>query len=467
MNGGGAAGTPVPAGGNDSFGERLRLAVAPPTGRGLALLLAALAPLGLGVRFPGLVWPGVTLTVLAYLLLCLDGARAPGRARLAASREHPPTFPVGRASEVTVELVAHGSTLGTGTPARVRDEHPVDVPASLEVQSAILRDAVPTTLHYTLTPPARGVRRFGDLVVRVPGPWRLSTRQTSLALGEDAVVVDPDLSSVRAFEALARRGQLAELGVRALRRRGEGTEFERIREAVADDPLRSINWRATARTGRLMATELIPERAQTVVVCIDCGRLMGVGAGALTKLDHALSAALLLAHVALRTGDRVGMVAFAAGVTAAVPPRAGRVQLGALLEAARPLHPAGVEADFDNLGEYLERTQRRRALIAIFTDIVDPDQGQSLVAQCRRLQRRHLPLVITVRDPAVDEAARARPRRVSDAYSRAVAASMLSDRAAVLRTLRASRIHTIDADARALSPRLVNRYLEVKRRARL
>jgi uncharacterized protein (DUF58 family) len=447
--------------------DRFLMLLAPPTGRGLLVLLIALTPIAMGVRFPSLVWLGLALTLVAYGVLCVDRARAPGRTRLEASRAHPPTFPVGRASEVTLHVVARGGALGAGTPALVRDEHPVDVPASAEVQSTVFRDAVPATLSYTLTPPARGVRRFGDVVVRTPGPWRLSTRQTSLSVGEDAVVVDPDLSAVQAFEALARRGQLAELGVRALRRYGEGTEFERIREAVADDPMRSINWKATARTGRLMATELVPERAQTVVVCIDTGRLMGVGAGALTKLDHALSAALLLAHVALRTGDRVGFVAFASGVTAAVPARPGRVQLGALLQAARPLQPADVDADFDELGEYLQRTQRRRALLTIFTDVVDPDQGQSLVTQCLRLQRRHLPLAVTVRDPALDDAAHARPRRVAEAYSRAVAAGMLSDRAAVLRTLQRSGVGTLDADARSLSPRLINRYLEVKRRARL
>src|SRR6202011_5999540 len=142
----------------------------------------------------------------------------------------------------------------------------------------------------------------------------------------ETVPVEANIAAVRVYEALARRGQLAELGVRTLRLRTEGTEFERVREAVPDDPMRSINWRATARTGRLMATELMPERAQPVVVCIDHGRLMGVGAGELTKLDHAINAALLLVHVALRSGDRAGMLAFSDTVTDTLPPRAGTAQ---------------------------------------------------------------------------------------------------------------------------------------------
>jgi uncharacterized protein (DUF58 family) len=325
---------------------------------------------------------------------------------------------------------------------------------------------IPGETGYTLTPPVRGRRDFGRTVVRVEGPWRLGWRQSSL--GDPAPVrVDPDLSAVRSYEALARRGQLAEMGVRNLRRPGEGTEFERVRDAVPDDPLRTINWRATARTGRLMATELIPERAQPVIVCLDHGRLMGVGAGELTKLDHAINAALLLVHVALRTGDRAGLLAFDDRVTVALSPRAGRGQMRAVLDALQPLRAGLIEADYDEAFAYLSRWQRRRALLAIFTDVLDPDQAAALLRQCARLRRRHLPLVITVRDPALDDAARLRPQRSTDAYARAVAGGLLADREASLGILRRSGVDTLDADARTLSPRLVNRYLELKRRARL
>jgi uncharacterized protein (DUF58 family) len=255
--------------------------------------------------------------------------------------------------------------------------------------------------------------------------------------------------------------------VRTLRRPGEGTEFERIRDAVPDDPLRSINWRATARTGRLMAVDLVPERAQPVVICVDRGRLMGVGAGAMTKLDHAITAALLLVHVALRTGDRAGVLAFADDVDAWVPPRPGRLQMRAVLEALRPLQPATVESDYDEAFAVLSRRQTRRALVVVFTDVLDADQARSLIAQCARIRRRHLPLVVTVRDPALDAVARRRPRNAEEVYARAVAAGLLGDRADVLRTLRRNGVDTLDADARALSPRLVNRYLELKRRGRI
>jgi uncharacterized protein (DUF58 family) len=216
-----------------------------------------------------------------------------------------------------------------------------------------------------------------------------------------------------------------------------------------------------------MATELIPERAQPVIVCLDHGRLMGVGAGALTKLDHAINAALLLIHVALATGDRVGLFAFADQVTVTLPARPGRLQMRRFLDAVRPLRAGEVEADYDEALAQLSRWQRRRALVVIFTDVLDPDQGQALVRQCARLRRQHLPFVITVRDPALEDTARARPVDAPSTYARAVAGRLVADREQTLELLRRSGVETLDADARTLSPRLVNRYLELKRSSRL
>ena len=397
----------------------------------------------------------VALSVLAVVVV-VDGRRAPSATTLSAAREHDAIFSVGVPNAVRVAV------RGPQADARLREELPPEAHASADEWAV----RVPAMQEYTVTPRVRGNLQLGRTVLRVEGPGRLGWRQVAPGAAE-SVPVDADISALRVYEALARRGQLAELGVRTLRLRTEGTEFERVREAVPDDPLRSINWRATARTGTLMATELMPERAQPVIVCLDHGRLMGVGAGELTKLDHAINAALLLVHVALHSGDRAGLMAFADTVTTTLPPRAGAAQLRRFLDAVRPLRAGDTEADYDEALAYLSRWQRRRALVVLFTDLLDPDQSAALVRQCIRLRRRHLPLVVTVRDPAVDDMAVREPRSGSDAYSRAVAAGLIADRAATLHLLRRSGVDTIDADARTLSPRLVNRYLELKRRATL
>ncbi|HEV7678085.1 MAG TPA: DUF58 domain-containing protein [Candidatus Dormibacteraeota bacterium] len=429
------------------------------TRRGLLVLLGACVVVALGAVSAVVLWLGVALLGCAVAAVVVDNRRAPGASRLQAVRSHDPVLSVGRANLVRVRVDVSGAA--PPGDALLRDEHPPDVPASAEV----LRLRLPGEASYMLSPHTRAVTRFGRVVVRAPGPWRLAMRQTAFPETASDLHIDPDVSALRAYDALARRGALLEIGVRDVRRPGEGTEFERVREHVPDDPMRQVNWRATARTGRLMTSELIPERAQPVIICLDHGRLMGVGAGALTKLDHAVNAALLLANAALRHGDRVGMLSFDDRITALLRPRAGRSQIRALLDAVQPLRPGDTEADYDTALGHLDSWQRRRSLLAIFTDVIDPDQGAALIRQCARLRRRHLPLVITVRDPAIDDAARRSPVDARTTYARAVASGLLSAREDTLLILRRSGIETLDADARTLSPRLVNRYLELKRRA--
>lgn len=428
------------------------------TWRGAGLLAASITLIASGAAVPALLLAGAVLFVACAAAIVVDSRRAPGRTALRVDRVCADLLSVGVANRVSLEVSARPAS----APATLNER----VPAALHPSRVRWNLHLPARVEYTVTPTARGDASLGPAVIRVIGPWRLGWRQTTVP-DTRAVRVDPNLAAIDVYEALARRGQLAEIGLRTMRLRTEGSEFERVRDAFPDDPLRSINWRATARTGRLMATELIPERAQPLVVCLDHGRLMGIGAGELTKLDHAINAALLLVHVALRSGDRAGMLAFADTVTGTLPPRAGTAQLRRFLDATRPIQPGETEADYDDALNFYSRWQTRRSLVVIFTDVIDLDQGRALIRQCVRLRRRHLPLVVTVRDPALDDAASALPRSGDDAYARAVAGGLIADREDTLRMLRRSGVETIDADARTLSPRLVNRYLDLKRRARL
>jgi uncharacterized protein (DUF58 family) len=428
------------------------------TWRGAGLLVVPIAVIAAGAATAALLPLGLALLVVCAGAIVVDSRRAPGRAVLHADRVCNDLLSVGVANRVTLRISART----TGAAAIVHER----VTPGLHPSRIRWNVHLPADLEYTVTPVARGDVVLGPADIRANGPWQLGWRQTTVDATR-AVRIDPNLAAIDVYEALARRGQLAELGLRTMRLRTEGSEFERVRDAFPDDPLRSINWRATARTGRLMATELIPERAQPLVICLDHGRLMGIGAGELTKLDHAINAALLLVHVALRSGDRAGMLAFSDTVTNTLPPRAGSAQLRRFLDATRPIQPGETEADYDDAFAFFSRWQTRRSLVVIFTDVLDPDQGKALIRQCVRLRRRHLPLVVTVRDPALDDAANAIPRSGDDAYARAVAGGLIADREDTLRMLRSSGVETIDADARTLSPRLVNRYLDLKRRARL
>lgn len=217
------------------------------TWRGAALLAASLLVVAAGAASPVFFIAGLAAFVIVATLIVVDGRRAPGPRAVRSTRDHDAVLSVGVPNRVALAV------RGPRARARVREE----LPGAAHASSDEWRTALPAQLVYTVTPRVRGELAVGRTVVRLEGSWGLGWRQLAPGTPE-TLQVDADVSAVRVYEAFARRGQLAELGVRTLRLRTEGTEFERVRDAVPDDPIRSVNWRATARTGHFMATELMP-----------------------------------------------------------------------------------------------------------------------------------------------------------------------------------------------------------------
>ncbi len=178
---------------------------------------------------------------------------------------------------------------------------------------------------------------------------------------------------------------------------------------------------------------------------------MGIGAGELTKLDHAINAALLLVHVALRSGDRAGMLAFSDTVTGTLPPRAGTAQLRRFLDATRPIQPGETEADYDDAFTFYSRWQTRRSLVVIFTDVLDPDQGKALDPPMRSAAPQ---ASAARRDGARSRARRCRQCRPANAATKHTRAQSRADSSLIATipcdVLRSSGVETIDADARTL-----------------
>src|SRR6185369_16191019 len=226
------------------------------------------------------------------LLALLDAALAGGRA-IAVVREPPGVLSVGRANVVRLQVRSRARRQLAVT---VTDDRPAAVTVPDLPARATLAARGRATVTYHLTPSRRGVVQLGDHHVRYPSPLGLWQRQLRLP-ARHALKVYPDVTAVRVYELLARQSR-ENLLVRAVRLRGGENEFERLREYGRDDEYRNIDWKATARRGRLIVREYQQERNQTVVCLLDCGRLMTAESNGLAQLDHALNAVLMLAHVA-------------------------------------------------------------------------------------------------------------------------------------------------------------------------
>ncbi|MCA9661300.1 MAG: DUF58 domain-containing protein, partial [Myxococcales bacterium] len=265
-------------------------------------------------------------------------------------------------------------------------------------------------------------------------------------------------------ELLARQDRAASM-VRASRKIGGESEFERLREYSRDDEFRAIDWKATARRQKLIARQYQIERNQTIALMIDGGRLMTTEVQGLPLFDHALNASLMLAHVGARGGDRIGLFAFSDQIQAALAPTAGRSATVHLVRATYDLHAELVEPDYGAAFSRVGRDLRQRSLVVFFTQVHDDVAAAALVRYTRGLMPRHLPLIVLLRDPAIEAMARVRADDDEDAlYRRAAAAELLGWRDRLVRTLRRLGAHVLDVEPRQLTADVVNRYLEIKAR---
>jgi uncharacterized protein (DUF58 family) len=321
-----------------------------------------------------------------------------------------------------------------------------------------------TRLH--LSPPGRGRYEFGRVGVRAIGPLGLAGRQGEA--GEPLVVrVYPDITAVRTYSLLARKGALVELGIRQMRLAGRGTEFESLRDYLPGDTYRDVDWKATARKGAPVVRTYEVERSQTMMLAIDAGRMMTPEIEGMSKLDRAVNAALLLAYLGIEAEDHVGLTVFGRDVETFLPPRKGHRQFGTILEALYAVRGRVEEPDYGRALRHMTSRLGKRSLVVLFTDLAGTDPSRRLLGVLGTLTPRHLPLVLTQRNRFLERLASASPSRETGAFEAAVAEGVLRDKDAALRTLVSSGSLALDVFPEELSVAAVNRYLSIKARGEL
>lgn len=432
-----------------------------PRPRLLAILLLAAIPVALGAFNEVFVLVGAGTVLLAVVLAAIDVRATPAPASLDVRRIAEPQLSIGVANRISVR-VSSGYT--RSLHVTLRD----DVPAAFDVDRRTIQLDVPAggeaTATYTARPRHRGTFELGDIHLRVRGPFDLTERQGRIAAASPARVY-PDLHEVRRYELTLRRGLAYDAGQRRARIAGGGGVFERLREHQPDDDPRSISWKATARRGHPISVEYETERQQRVLVLLDAGRMMSSTVAGLTKLDHAVNTALMLAYVATAKGDEVGMLGFADEIRSYVVPRRGRGQFLRITEELRRIEVTTAEADHRAAFEFLRARAARRSLAVLFTDLVSEDASRSLVAAVTRLAGNNIVLCCVLSDPHLGEVAARVPDSTAGLYERVVAQEVVEARAKALATLRRRGVHVVDVPAERLTVSTIQRYLELKKRA--
>ncbi len=344
-----------------------------------------------------------------------------------------------------------------------------DLPDGCEADPVQFRLRLPplsrSTVHYRLEARRRGAFRLAAVYVRVASRLRFWQRDFQYAV-DSPLHVYPDMRQIREYALLARADRLNLVGLRRTRRIGQDNEFERLRDYTLDDNYKFIDWRSTARRGKLTVKDFQSNQSQRVMFLIDCGRMMTNTSEGISLLDHAFNAALMLSYVALRKGDSVGLLCFADEVQAFVPPRGGLNQMNRLLHASFDRFPRLVESRYDQAFVYLNSRLRKRSLVVLITNVIDEVNSTQVSRYLTSVVGRHLPLGVLLRDHAIFDAALA-PALAHDSatlYRAAAATEIVNWRQSVLADLESQGVLSLDVFPERLTAPLVNRYLEIKAR---
>lgn len=342
--------------------------------------------------------------------------------------------------------------------------------AQLAYESDEIRGTVPpragVTVSRAVMPLERGEAALNELYAWYEN--RIGLLRRRLRVAEPLTVrIYPDLSAVERYGSLHARNKLIEAGLRKMRLRGMGTEFESLREWGTGDSFRAIDWNATARRGKLMVAQHEVERSQNIMVLLDCGRLMTPRIDEQRKFDYAITAALSVATIAGLASDKTGFLAFANDVIYASVPRAGKTALREASEHLYGLEPRFEESDYGRAFAYVRGHLHKRSLIVLFTDMFDPVASAAVLAEVRQLTRRHLVVCVFMNDAAIETALHAVPAHPLDVFRAGVAATLSEERRAARVALSKMGVRVVDVPAAKLSVALIDAYLEIKRRALL
>ncbi|MFJ6700829.1 DUF58 domain-containing protein [Streptomyces sp. NPDC091272] len=432
---------------------------------GRTALLAALGSLPVGILAPS--WTGILAVnaPLTLAILCDFALAAPVR-KLQFTRSGDTSVRLGETA--TVQL-----TVANPAPRRLKAQlrdawPPSSWTAGTELTASRHKVTVPPgerrRLSTELRPTRRGDHESQHVTVRSYGPLGLVARQGTHQVAWTVRVLPPFTSRKHLPSKLARLRELD--GRTSVLTRGEGTEFDSLRDYVPGDDTRSIDWRATARQNTVAVRTWRPERDRHILLVLDTGRTSAGRVGDVPRLDASMDAALLLAALASRAGDRVDLLAHDRRVRARVQGRSAGELLPALVNAMAPLEPELVETDTRGLTATAAACAPRRSLVVLLTSLETAPVEEGLLPVLAQLTRRHTVLVASVADPRVEEMTAARGA-IDAVYSAAAGAQAKEQRRRTAEKLKRHGVTVVDATPENLAPALADAYLSLKAAGRL
>ena len=433
---------------------------------GLTALLLISAALGIARIFTesnisAKVGNGVLLALFVlFLTIIIDGVRV-ARVRLSCTRTLPHYFSLNQ-SHVAALAIENQSSLPVvvaiwdGAPAQfISSEFPMTQPIAAQSKAEY---------NYELKAIARGRAYFELCYLTVQSDWGLINQRRRIALANE-VKIYPDFTSLTASMQLGMERMLFGLGANISQRRGEGIEFNQLRDFRLGDSLKTVDWKATARLNKPITREFQEEKDQQIIFMLDSSRRMRAIDSGLSYFDAALNAVLMCSYVALDRGDAVGVGCFG-NQDSWLAPVKGKLSVTQILNHLFDLDTSNRSCDYHEAAERVVENQRKRALIVLITNIREED-ALDLERAIALLRNKHLVMVVALQEPAIAMAKTSTDNKIDDLVAYAYATGIQHRRDLLLRKLQKSGISVLDSNGKDMHIQLISEYLRLKRMGKI
>ena len=319
---------------------------------------------------------------------------------------------------------------------------------------------------YNIFPTKRGAFTFGNIHVKFQGRLKLCTKIFKINLNEEYKVY-PNMKNLRKYKLNMCNNRSLKQGQKALKIIGKGTSFESLREYVAGDEYRKINWKATARENKLILNQYEPEKNQHVYILIDTGRPMSYTVRGYRKLDLVVNTALVLSDIVNQNGDKSGLMLFNTKVDNMIMPGKGAGHRCKIMEALYHIDSTNQTSNYDEAFYYFKKKERHRSIVFFFTDFNTVEEAEGILKVLPSISRHNLVVLILIKNESLERISSIKIKNKEDLFNKGVALEMLDDRHKIIKILNRKGILCIECVPEKLEYTVVNKYIQVKNRTYL
>ena len=341
--------------------------------------------------------------------------------------------------------------------------YPIEMQDRSSTLKGILTSKAIKEFNYTFLPKKRGEYLFGDVFLIIRSMFFLVSRRIDIKL-EETVHVYPSVLQLKKYELLVFQQQKTSSGIKRIRRLGNNSEFEQIKTYVQGDDLKSINWKATSRRNELMINQYQEEKSQSIYCIIDKSRSMQMEFDGLSMLDYSINSSLVFTNIALKKGDRAGLITYSDKIGTMLPAERSSGQMRRIQETLYNQQTLFKEANYDLLYQSVRKTVKTRSLLVLFTNFETEFAMRRAIPMLRKLNKKHILVVVFFQNSELQDLAFRPSKTIQEVYQATIAEKLISTKSKIARELKQHGIQTVLTLPEELSINTINKYLELKAR---